>query len=168
MGAATCPRPETGDRGRSWHAGRVRSDAVTIEGYLAELPDDRRAALSAVRQVVLDHLPAGFEEAMQYGMISYVVPLERYPTTYNGQPLAVASLANHKRHMAIYLLGVYGDDGSQRWLRARWEATGKTLDMGKSCLRFRRLDDLALDVVGEAIARMSVDEFIDLYERSRP
>jgi hypothetical protein len=120
-----------------------------------------------VRQVILDNLPDGFEEGMQYGMISYVVPLERYPDTYNGQALAVASLANQKRHMAIYLMGVYGDEGSQDWLRERWAATGKKLDMGKSCLRFRKLDDLALDVVGEAIARTSVDEFIAMYERSR-
>jgi hypothetical protein len=145
----------------------VRSDAVTVEGYMAELPDDRREALGAVRQVVLDHLPDGFEETMQYGMISYVVPLERYPDTYNGQPLTLASLANQKRHMAIYLLGVYGDESSRSWLQERWLATGKTLDMGKSCLRFRRLDDLALDVVGEAIARMPLDEFLALNERAR-
>jgi Domain of unknown function (DU1801) len=145
----------------------VRSDAVTVEGYLAELPEDRREVLGVVRQVVLDHLPAGFEEVMQYGMISYVVPLERYPDTYNGQPLTVVSLANQKRHMAIYLLGVYGDESSQRWLRARWETTGKKLDMGKSCLRFRQLDDLALDVVGEAIAHMPLDEFLALHERTR-
>ncbi|HET6949361.1 MAG TPA: DUF1801 domain-containing protein [Acidimicrobiales bacterium] len=145
----------------------MRSDAVTIEGYLAELPEDRREALSAVRQVVLDHLPAGFEEVMQFGMISYVVPLERYPDTYNGQPLTVASLANQKRHMAIYLVGVYGDESSQRWLRESWEATGKKLDMGKSCVRFRQLDDLALDVVGEAIARIPLDVFIAHHERAR-
>jgi hypothetical protein len=146
----------------------MRSDALTVEDYLADLPEDRREALSAVRQVVLDHLPAGFEECMQFGMISYVVPLERYPDTYNGQPLAVASLANQKRHMAIYLVGVYGDESSQTWLRARWEAAGKKLDMGKSCLRFRRLDDLALDVLGEAIGRMPLDEFLAVYERARP
>ncbi len=87
--------------------------------------------------------------------------------TYNGQALAVASLANQKHHMAVYLMGVYGDDGSQDWLRERWAATGKKLDMGKSCLRFKRLDDLALDVLGEAIARTSVDDFIAAYERSR-
>jgi hypothetical protein len=144
----------------------VRSDADTIEDYLAELPDDRREVLGVVRRVVLDHLPAGFEEVMQYGMISYVVPLERYPDTYNGQPLTLASVANQKRHMAIYLLGVYGDESSRSWLEARWQAAGKKLDMGKSCLRFRRLDDLALDVVGEAIARLPLDEFVAVYERS--
>ena len=143
------------------------SDATTVEDYLAGLPDDRRAALAAVRRVVLDNLPAGFDEVVQYGMISYVVPLSRYPTTYNGQPLAVASLANQKRHMALYLMGVYGDEGNQAWLREQWAATGKKLDMGKSCLRFRRLDDLDLGIVGAAIARTPVDTFIDQYERSR-
>ena len=143
------------------------ADTATVEDYLAGLPPDRRLALEVVRQVILEHLPAGYEEVMQYGMVSYVVPLERYPVTYNGQPLAVASLANQKRHMAIYLMGVYGEDGTQDWLRARWAETGKKLDMGKSCLRFRRLDDLALDVVGEAIARTPVDDFLAAYERSR-
>jgi hypothetical protein len=142
-------------------------DAATVEAYLAGLPPDRRLALEAVRQVILEHLPAGYEEVMQYGMVSYVVPLERYPVTYNGQALAVASLANQKRHMAIYLMGVYGEDGTQDWFRARWAETGKKLDMGKSCLRFLRLDDLALDVVGEAIARTPVDDFLAAYEQSR-
>jgi Domain of unknown function (DU1801) len=145
----------------------VRSDAATVEQYLAGLPEDRRAALETVRRVILDHLPEGFEEVVQYGMLSYVVPLERFPGTYNGQPLAVASLANQKGYMSLYLMGVYGDDGNQDWLRERWTASGKKLDMGKSCLRFRRLDDLAIDVVGEAIARTPVDQFVAAYERAR-
>ena len=139
-----------------------------VEAYVAALPDDRRPTIDAVRRVILEHLPDGFDEVVQYGMISYVVPLERYPDTYNHQALVVASLANQKRHMAIYLMGVYGEDGAQEWLRQRWASTGKKLDMGKSCLRFRRLDDLALDVVGEAIARTSVDAFLTAYERARP
>lgn len=145
----------------------MTAGATTPDDYIAALPADRREALAAVRQVVLDHLPEGFEEVVQYGMISYVVPLDRYPDTYNGQPLAVASLANQKRHMALYLMGVYGEEGAAEWLRERWATTGKKLDLGKSCLRFRRLDDLALDIVGEAIARTSVDDFIAAYERSR-
>jgi len=145
----------------------MQSDATTVDAYLAELPPDRRPDIEAVRQVILDNLPEGFEEVMQYGMISYVVPLERYPGTYNGQALAVASLANQKRHMSLYLTGVYGDEGTQAWLREQWAATGKKLDMGKACLRFRRLDDLALDVVGAAIGRLPVDEFLARYEQAR-
>jgi hypothetical protein len=104
---------------------------------------------------------------MQHGMISYVVPLDRFPRTYNGQPLVTASLANQKRHMALYLLGIYGDEAARGWFDERWAATGKPLDMGKSCLRFRSLDDLALDVVGEAIGRTSVDDLIAIHERAR-
>jgi Domain of unknown function (DU1801) len=145
----------------------VRSDAGTVDEYLASLPEDRRPAIETVRNVVLENLPEGFEEQMQYGMISWVVPLDRYPDTYNGQALAVASLGNQKRYMSLYLVGVYGDEGSQDWLRKRWAETGLWLDMGKSCLRFRSLDDLALDVVGEAVARCPVDDFLAAYERSR-
>jgi Domain of unknown function (DU1801) len=144
----------------------MQSDANDVDQYLDELPEDRRQALTAVRKLVLDHLPAGFEEVMQYGMISYVVPLDRFPSTYNGQPLAVASLASQKRHMALYLMGIYGDEDNQTWLRQQWATTGKKLDMGKSCLRFRSLDDLALDVVGEAIARTSVADLVDQHDRA--
>ena len=145
----------------------MQSDTATVDGYLAELPEERREALSAVRETILQNLPEGFEESMQYGMISYVIPLERYPDTYNGQPLTLASLGSQKRHMALYLMGVYGDEGTATWFRKRWEATGKKLDMGKSCVRFRKLDDLSLDVVGEAIGRIDAGEFIAAYERSR-
>lgn len=152
---------------RPCHAGGMQSAAATVDDYLTELPDDRRPAIEAVRRAVLDNLPDGFEEQMQYGMISWVVPLARYPETYNGQALAVASLANQKRHMALYLVGVYGDEGSQQWLRERWAEAGLKLDMGKSCLRFRRLDDVDLGIIGDAIARIPVDDFIAAYERSR-
>ena len=145
----------------------MRSDAGTVEEYLAALPEDRREAISAVRDVILRNLPAGFAEEMRHGMISYVVPLERYPDTYNGQPLAVASLASQKRHMALYLMSVYGDEGAAARFRTRWSETGKRLDMGKSCVRFRRLDDLPLELVGETIGETSVDDFVALYERSR-
>ena len=145
----------------------MQSGADSVQAYLAELPDDRREIVEAVRFVVLENLPAGFEEGMQYGMIGYYVPLERYPVTYNGQPLGVAALASQKRHLSLYLMGIYGDDGESSWFRERWAETGKRLDMGKSCVRFRRLDDLAIDVVGEAIARTSVDDFIHAYERNR-
>jgi hypothetical protein len=145
----------------------MQSDAATVEAYLAELPDDRRPVLEAVRRVVLDHLPEGFEEVMQYGMISWVVPLSRYPSTYNGQALAVAALANQKRHLSLYLNGLYGEPGGDAWLRQAWAARGLKLDLGKSCLRFRRLDDLALDLVGEAIARTSLEAFLAAYEAGR-
>jgi hypothetical protein len=145
----------------------VQSAATSVPDYLASLSAERRDIVTAVRQVILDHLPQGFEETMQYGMISYVVPLERYPDTYNGQPLAVVSLASQQRYVSLYLMGVYGDDGHRTWLEQRWAATGKKLDMGKSCVRFRHLDDLDLDLVGEAIERTSVDDLIAAHERAR-
>ena len=143
----------------------MRSDAPTVDAYLDDLPGDRREAIAAVRSVILEHLPDGFEEGMQYGMIGYYVPLDRFPDTYNGQPLSVAGLASQKRHMALYLMGVYGSDDA--WFRERWEGTGHKLNMGKSCVTFRRLDDVPLEVVGEAIARTSVDDLIAAHEQAR-
>ncbi|HET7520442.1 MAG TPA: DUF1801 domain-containing protein [Candidatus Limnocylindria bacterium] len=144
-----------------------RSTASTPEEYLAELPRDRREAISAVRDVILRNLPEGFREGMAFGMIGYYVPLERFPDTYNGQPLGLAALASQKGHMALYLNSVYGDLDTRRWFRERYAESGKRLDMGKSCLRFRRLDDLPLDVIGETIARVDVDHYVAQYRAAR-
>jgi hypothetical protein len=145
----------------------VQSGARTVARYLAELPASRRAALEVVRSVILENLPAGFEEGMEYGMIGYYVPLQRYSETYNGQPLCIAGLASQKNHMAVYLMSVYGHAGTRRWFEKAYRQSGKKLDMGKSCLRFRSLDDLALPVVGEAIRRVSLDAYVAAYEASR-
>lgn len=145
----------------------VSSTATTVDQYLRELPDDRRAAIAAVREEILANLPEGYEETMQYGMISYIIPKSRYPETYNGQPLALASLANQKNHMAIYLNNVYSEPGSKDWFRDEYAKTGKKLDMGQSCVRFRRLENLPVQLIGRAIARTSVDDFIADYEKGR-
>lgn len=145
----------------------MKSDATTVKEYLDSLPADRRKAIAAVRREIRKHLPKGYQEGMQFGMISYHVPLKRYPETYNGQPLSYAALASQKRHMAVYLNNIYADPETQRWFEDAYEATGKRMDMGKSCVRFRRLDDLPLDLIGEAIARTPVEEFIDRYEAAR-
>ena len=145
----------------------MQSKAATIEEYLDELEDDRREAISTVRDVVLDNLPDGYEEMILFGMITYAVPLSTYPKTYNKLPLMYAALASQKRHMALYLTNVYGDGEVEKWFRERYLATGKRLDMGKSCVRFRKLDDLPLELVGEAIAMTPIDEFIEVYEASR-
>ena len=142
------------------------TQATTVEQYLRELPEDRRVAMKAVRQVILANLDPEYEEGMQYGMIGYYVPLERYSNTYNGQPLAVAGLASQKRHLSLYLMGIYADEDAGSWFRERWESTGKKLDMGKSCVRFRRVEDVPLDVIAEAVRRVSVKDFIAGYERS--
>jgi hypothetical protein len=145
----------------------VRSDATTPDEYLASLPDDRRAALSALRDVIRSHLPEGYEEGMQYGMIGWYVPLERYGDTYNGQPLGLAAIASQKGYMRLYLNSVYGDPGLERWFRDRWAESGKRLDMGKSCVRFRSLDDLPVELIGETIARSDLDAFVAQHVATR-
>ncbi|MEV0650455.1 DUF1801 domain-containing protein [Phytomonospora sp. NPDC050363] len=143
----------------------MRSEAETVDEYVAALPDGRREAVAAVRGLILANLPEGYREEMSFGMIGYVVPLERHPDTYNGQPLAYAALASQKNHMSLYLMSVYGEAGEA--FRERWAASGKKLDMGKSCVRFRSVDDLALDVIAAEIAANSVDEHIAHYEATR-
>lgn len=145
----------------------MRSAAATPELYLDELPPERREVVSAVLDVVRRSMPAGFDEGMAWGMITWSVPLSRYPDTYNGQPLAYVSLAAQKQHYALYLMGVFDDGEAEREFRARWESTGRRLDLGKSCLRFRRLADLDLDLVSELVASTSVDEFLSRHERGR-
>ena len=145
----------------------AHSKAATVDEYLAEQSPDRRAALEAVRRVILENLPRGYVETMQYGMIGYVVPLEKYPVTYNKQPLGVAALASQKNYLSLYLMNVYGDPETERWFVEEYQASGKKLDMGKSCVRFKKLEDLPLDLIGRAIARTSVDEFIGMYEAAR-
>jgi hypothetical protein len=142
----------------------VSSNASTPEEYLAGLPEDRRPLVETVRRTILDHLPAGFEEQMSFGMLAYVVPLERFPDTYNGEPIGVVALANQKRHVSVYLMGIYADDNEREWFTTAWRATGTKLDMGKSCVRFARPEDVALDVLAEAVARVSPEQLIALHE----
>ena len=141
--------------------------AMTVDEYLADLPPDRRAAIAAVRDVVRSSLPAGFEEGMAYGMIGWYVPLATFADTYNGRPLGLAALASQKQYMSLYLNNVYGDPDTERWFRDRWARTGKKLDMGKSCVRFRRLEELPLDLIGETIARTTLDTFLGVYREAR-
>jgi len=139
----------------------MQSNALTVDQYLAELPDARREAIAAVRQAILDNLPDGYEETMNWGMICYEVPLATCPDTYNGKPLMYAALASQKNHMAVYLTGIYMDDAERQGFEDAYRATGKRMDLGKSCVRFKKLDDLPLELVGQAIARMPVDEYVD-------
>ncbi len=143
------------------------STAKTAEEYLASLPPERREAISAVREAILAHLPVGYEEMMDFGMICYVIPLSRVPKTYNGHPLPLAALASQKNYMSVYLMNVYGDPSTEEWFHATYKATGKKLDMGKSCVRFKRLEDLPLDVIGQVIARTPVEDYIKTHERAR-
>jgi Domain of unknown function (DU1801) len=144
----------------------MQSDAPTVTEYLASLPDDRRKALSAVRKVIKANLPKGIVESMNWGMITYEVPLTTYPDTYNGQPLAYAALASQKNHMSVYLMGIYGSDSLRAEFEDAYKASGKRMDIGKSCVRFRTLDDLPLDVVGEAIGAMTLEQFTALHDEA--
>jgi hypothetical protein len=141
--------------------------ATTVEQYLARLPADRRDAVGRVRDVVNANLPDGYEEGIQYGMIGWYVPLSRYPDTYNGQPLGIAGLASQKGYMALYLNSVYGDPELAAWFRDAFAKAGKKLDMGKSCVRFKSIDALPLEVIGETIRRVPLDALLAQYEDAR-
>jgi hypothetical protein len=145
----------------------VSSAATTVDAYLDELTPQRRAVVGRVRELVNAHLPEGYVECMQYGMISWVVPLDRYPTPYNGQPLAVLSLAAQKNNFSLYLMGLYADEAASERFRSRWAETGRRLDMGKSCLRFKRLEDLDESLIGDVIASVPVDAFVAVAEAAR-
>lgn len=152
----------------------MQSKAATVADYLGSLPADRRTAIEAVRKVILKNLDKNYQEAMQYGMIGYSVPHSVYPAGYHcdpKQPLPFAAIASQKNYMSVYLMSPYCgcvDDPQHKehaqWFRDAWTKTGKKLDMGKSCIRFTKVEDLALDVIGEAIKRVPAKRFIEGYE----
>ena len=151
----------------------MQSKAATATEYIASLPEDRKVAIEAVRKVVLANLGKGYSEGMTYGMIGYFVPHSVYPAGYHcdpKQPLPFAGLASQKNYMSLHMMSVYcGCDGGGeteflRWFREAWTKTGKKLDMGKACIRFKRLEDLSLEVIGEAIRRVPVEVYISNYE----
>lgn len=152
----------------------MQSKAATVADYLGSLPADRRTAIEAVRKVILKNLDKNYQEAMQYGMIGYSVPHSVYPAGYHcdpKQPLPFAAIASQKNYMSVYLMSPYCgcvDDPQHKdhaqWFRDAWAKTGKKLDMGKSCIRFTKLEDLALDVIGEAIKKVPAKRFIEGYE----
>lgn len=145
----------------------VSSAAGTVKQYLAELPPERRKVVSAVRDIINANVPDGYQESMAFGMIGWSIPLSRYPETYNKQPLGYVALAAQKNNYSLYLMGVYADGRQEQKLRAAAAAIGRKLDMGKSCLRFKSVDDLPMAAIGELIASMSVDDYIAVYEASR-
>lgn len=142
--------------------------ASTPKAYLASLPPDRRAAISAVRDVILANLPPGYEEVATERMLAYAVPLSRHPGLYAGRPLWVAALASMKHAMSLHLMSVYGDPARRRAFEAAYAKTGKRLDMGKACVNFRHVEDLPLDVIANVIASVPVDAYVALVERRRP
>jgi Domain of unknown function (DU1801) len=151
----------------------MQSSAVTVADYLASLPEERRHMVEAVRKVILDNLDSGYGELMQYGMIGYAVPHSVFAAGYHcdpKQPLPFAGIASQKNYVSVYLMGLYcgctgdGETSDEQWFRDAWAASGKKkLDMGKVCLRFKKLDDIALDIIGEAIRRLPATLYIERY-----
>lgn len=143
---------------------------MAVAQYLASLPADRRAALSAVRKTINHNLPKGYEEGIQFGMIGWYVPLSTYPEGYGENkkvPLPLVALASQKSGMVLHFLCFYGHATLSTWFTSEYKKTGKKLDMGKGCVRFKKLDDLPLDVIGRTIARVPVKEHIATYQAAR-
>jgi hypothetical protein len=145
----------------------VRSNAATVNEYLTELSEEKRQVVAQVRDLILHHLPHGFQETMDWGMISYQIPLDRYPNTYNRKPLTYLSLAAQKGYYALYLHSVYQNPDKAVWLREQLAKAGTKTDQGKSCLRFRSTEDLPLDVIAQVVAETTPEAFIAMYEASR-
>ena len=145
----------------------MQSKATSVDQYLAELPADRRETVQALRQVIRKNVDKRIEEGMQYGMIGYYVPHSIYPAGYHcdpRQPLPYACLASQKNYLSLHMMNMYADSAHEKWFRAAWAKSGKKLDMGKCCIRFKRLEDVPLDVIGEAFSRVSLDNHISFYE----
>ena len=153
----------------------MASKPTTVDAYLASLPEDRRAAIGAVRKVILKSLDSGYEEGISYGMISYCVPHSRYPAGYScdpKQPLPFAILGSQKNHMALHLMCLYtggATDGPAakllEWFQTDWAKTGKKLDMGKACIRFKKADDLALDTIAKLFEKVPAAKWIATNEK---
>jgi uncharacterized protein YdhG (YjbR/CyaY superfamily) len=141
--------------------------AATVAEYLNGLTPERRDAIEQVRKVILDNLPKGYQESLTYGVLSYEVPLSRLPDTYNGQPLSYVALGSQKNYMSLYLMNIYGDPKAAKWFKSAYKAKGKKLDMGKSCVRFKTVEDLPLDLVAEVVGRTPIEDWIRIYRESR-
>lgn len=145
----------------------VQSKAKTVAQYLRELEENRRKAISKVRAVIRKHLPKGYVESMNWGMIAYEVPLKTFPETYNKQPLLYCALAAQKQYNALYLQNVYGSKRMEKKLADGFKKAGKKLNMGKSCVRFQDAEDLPLDLIGEIVGATDLDAFLEMYQKSR-
>ena len=145
----------------------MQSKASTVSEYLKELPPERRKIIASIRKLIKQSLPTGFKEGMQYGMIGYFVPHRLYPAGYHcnpKEPLPYICLASQKNHCSLYLHAQYSSSDENKWFQQAWKATGKKMNMGKSCVRFKNTDDLPLNVIAEAVRRLSVEQYIEIYE----
>jgi hypothetical protein len=145
----------------------MQSKAKTVEEYIKSLPVDRREDVKKVRKLILDNIPDGYREGMGWGMIVYEIPLERHSDTYNGQPLGYVALAAQKHYLALYMMNMYGEEGGVEKFREEYKKSGKKLDMGKSCIRFKKFEDLPADLIGRTVAMTPVEEWIEMYDGAR-
>jgi hypothetical protein len=143
------------------------SEIRTADAYVAQLEPDRQEFVSAIRDAVNSNLDPGFEEMIDFGMIAWCIPLERNPDTYNGHPLMYAALASQKRYVSVYLMGIYADQDAATWFHEEYEKRNVRANMGKSCVRFRKLEDVPLDLIGQAIARYSAESYLDLVHKAQ-
>ena len=141
------------------------SNAKTVKEYLNELEPDRRKTILAVHKVIQDNIPYGFEETMNWGMICFEVPLKTYPKTYNKKPLINIALAAQKNYNSLYLMSAYTDEKLLSELKLGFDEAGLKMNMGKSCIRFKKLEDIPLDTIGSVISKVSLEEFITFYEK---
>jgi len=145
------------------------SKATTVKEYIAELPPDRKKAMTQLRKVILENLPEGFEETMSYGMIGYVVPHSKYPAGYHCNPtlpLPFMNIASQKNFIAVYSMGVYSDPELLKWFSdAHAKASPKKLDMGKSCIRYKKTEDIPFSLIGQLAAKRTPDQWIAAYEK---
>ncbi len=145
----------------------MTTTATTVQEYLSSLTPEQRSVIESVRSLILSHLPSGFLETLNWGMLSYEVPLSMYPNTYNKKPLSYIGLAVQKQYYSLYLMPAYMDQNVYQTLMDAFEKAGKKLSMGKSCIRFKKVDDLPLELIGSIIASHSVQSFITAYETAR-
>lgn len=143
------------------------SDVKTPAQYIASLPVDRAKTIATVRALVNKHIPRGYEECLVWGTIGWVIPLSRYPDTYNKQPMCYVALSSQKNYCSLYLMGAYGSASQLEQLKAAFKAAGKKLDMGKCCVHFESPDDLPLEAIGKLISAISSEKWIEMYEQSR-
>jgi len=148
----------------------MQSSAKTAEDYFKQLPEDRQAPMNELRKVILKNLPKGFSETMSYGMVGYVVPHSKYPNGYHcdpKQPLPFISIASQKNFIALYHMGMYSNPGLLNWFTSEYSKYSKTkLDMGKSCVRFKKPDQIPYQLIAELVSKMTADEWIDTYEKA--
>ena len=145
----------------------MQSKATTVDQYLKEIPADRRNDINAVRGALKANLPEGYEEIIQYGMIGYVVPHRLFPQGYHcdpRQPLCFAGLASQKNHLSFYIMPLYGESPELTWFETEWKKSGKKLDMGKCCIRFKKADDIPIDLIGKLVARWPVSRWTETYQ----